>query len=576
MIVTNIKVKIEQTGANIREDDQSPDPHGKLARFCKLPFEEWKDQLIQTLDTTYCEDGYTLSVTGTEEQCRYLEELAKKSEACKLDTYHYTSAEPINIQRESQIKPTVQDKDSGFRGIVKQFHELASTAGKAGKRLTFGYFITKDSQNKTAALRKAFEEAGFQYQYYFAYKSPGMNIAVEEISEKQIRYYENPFIILSQREANSKLPDKIICIDSDPDRLVEKFLVYIIRFVLKDAGPESIDDSKLPSRGIEQASVTFPESLYIGEKAELIFKGIEPNDVDFENLTPANDPVVSYSSGVIEGLKSGKATVRCKRKGSIDDFVGQGTITVLEHHYVSEIAVSDFPKTMKLGEKKQLYVDVFPPDAENARELRFTSSNRDVLKVSNSGKVTAVGPGHAEIEVLISGGAEPVSKMLSVEVPQELAEIRLSKREIFGHIGQSIPLAIQIDPPQFSEKDLTIYSDDPSIATYKNGKIQIHSAGVTVIHFCSKTTSADSGVVVEGTSSLTTRSMRELPIQIGIVLCLLTFVFRVLSIGNMFYLGFLGAACCAVSLYLDPRNRRQAIIWLLINLFFAAWFMGRF
>ena len=49
MNVTNIKVKIEQTGANIREDEQSPDPHGKLARFCKLPFEEWKDQLIPTL-----------------------------------------------------------------------------------------------------------------------------------------------------------------------------------------------------------------------------------------------------------------------------------------------------------------------------------------------------------------------------------------------------------------------------------------------------------------------------------------------------------------------------------------------
>lgn len=164
------------------------------------------------------------------------------------------------------------------------------------------------------------------------------------------------------------------------------------------------DDSKAtpPKKGVvagaalnegNDVEVFLPASLYVGDRVALRMNGISADDLDFEYILPENDTILHYQNGVIEGRKAGKVSVRCKRKGTVDRYIASGTIVVQTHNLVTDIVVGEAPSSMYVGEQKQLYVDLVPSNAENARSLRFVSANENVLRVSKIGRVTAVGPG---------------------------------------------------------------------------------------------------------------------------------------------------------------------------------------
>ena len=325
------------------------------------------------------------------------------------------------------------------------------------------------------------------------------------------------------------------------------------------------------------AEIVLPKGLFVGESADLQMTGISPEEIDFEYLLPNDDSVVSCRNGRIEARKAGRACVRCKRKGTVDEYLASGEITVYEHRFVTDIIVTNAPSSLYVGERMQLYVDLLPENAENAREIHFTSADESVLRVSQSGRVSAVGPGEGCIEVSVDGGNKgPVARLIHIQVLQKLRDIWLSELLVSGNTGQSIPVNVELIPQGFTEKDIRIQSDDPSVATYKNGRIRIHGPGETDIRFISDEAALERTLHVVGTSTFRTRNMSDLPVQIGIAMCLLMFVMRVVFSFNVPILGFLGAGLCILSLFIDRSSRISAGIFTVLNLMIALWFMGAF
>lgn len=116
--------------------------------------------------------------------------------------------------------------------------------------------------------------------------------------------------------------------------------------------------------------------------------------------------------------------------------------------------------------------------------ISFSSSNEEVVTVSNSGKITCVGEGHAVITV--SCGDQVAECKVScvfeatTETPTVAPEgIRLNRMSITadyeGFTWQlysgSVPL-----------EDIVWTSDDPAVATIENGVVTAVSEGTTTVH----------------------------------------------------------------------------------------------
>lgn len=152
---------------------------------------------------------------------------------------------------------------------------------------------------------------------------------------------------------------------------------------------------------------------------------------------------------------------------------------------------------------------------------------------------------------------------------QKLQDIQLSEAFVSGTTGQAIPVSIQLIPDGFSEKDIKISSDNPDVATYNNGQVLIHGPGETDIHFISNETSMERTLHVSGSTSFTARSWSDLPVQVGIGLCLFMFVMRVVFGFNVPFIGFVGAGLCVLSLFVDRESRVSAAIFTVLNLLIA-------
>ncbi len=145
-------------------------------------------------------------------------------------------------------------------------------------------------------------------------------------------------------------------------------------------------------------------------------------------------------------------------------------------------------------ESRMLYATLWPSDT--TEEVSFESSDESVVTVSQSGKVTAVGPGTAEITVTCG----EVSVTCEVECTFEIestddttdstegtedttqtvdTEFMLNRKDItFSHKGESWV----IYDGNVALTSITWSSDNEAVATITNGKVVAVGSGDTKVH----------------------------------------------------------------------------------------------
>lgn len=229
-----------------------------------------------------------------------------------------------------------------------------------------------------------------------------------------------------------------------------------------------------PVTGVELNTDSF--DLGIGNTAALISKVI-PGDATNKDISWSsdNESVASVDQdGNVTGIAKGTATITV----TTDDggFTDTCKITVIKP--VVSITINTHSETMTHHDTLSLMAAVLPVDASNP-EVTWSSDDKNVATVSESGLVTAVGVGDATITATADGVSDTCD--ITVEI-KPVTSVTLSSEEESIVIGDKMNLTAAVLPSNATHPEVTWSSSDNIIATVdQTGKVTAVGIGTVTI-----------------------------------------------------------------------------------------------
>lgn len=162
---------------------------------------------------------------------------------------------------------------------------------------------------------------------------------------------------------------------------------------------------------------------------------------------------------------------------------------------LESIALNKTATTLEAGKSETLKVTYSPETTTDAKEITWSSSNENIAKVDQNGKVTAVAPGTAGETATITAtssisGVAPAT--CKVTVTSKLQSISINQSTLEMGKGQTETLSVIYMPANTTDsKEVTWDSTNKEVATVdQNGKVTAVGNGTTTI----TATSSVSGV----------------------------------------------------------------------------------
>ena len=239
---------------------------------------------------------------------------------------------------------------------------------------------------------------------------------------------------------------------------------------------------------ISKSSLT----LYTGQ-TETLSAQVKPEDATDTRLTwsSSDKTVATVANGKVTALKAGSTQIR------VTSFEGgfQAVCNLTVKQHVTGLDLSHSTRTIYLGQTVTMTATVLPSDASD-KSVTWTSSNSDIVSVTQNGSVTANAMGEAEITATSNdGGFSKSCKVTVIEPLVPATSLTLTPKTMSLNIGESGSLELQILPNDCNEI-LEWKSSDPSVATVNAGDITALAAGTTTITVRGSNTSASATVTV--------------------------------------------------------------------------------
>ena len=249
-----------------------------------------------------------------------------------------------------------------------------------------------------------------------------------------------------------------------------------------------------------------PETLSLGASADLTANYTLAGGAVLTNPQKAvtwtsSDTKVLYVSpgGKVTAVGGGTATVTA----SVGGMKTSASITVTAaaetpQETVSSIKLNKYSLTLYMNEEGEQLTATIQP-ASFAKSIVWNSSDTKVASVSDSGLVTAVGPGTCIISA--TAGDRHVSATVSVLAARvRVTGVSFSETKHEIPMGGTATLTATITPADATVKTLVWTSDDPGIASVsRTGIVTAVSVGTTKIH----ATSVDGNHSAEVTVTVT-------------------------------------------------------------------------
>ena len=247
---------------------------------------------------------------------------------------------------------------------------------------------------------------------------------------------------------------------------------------------------KKPFVAVESVSLdNISLELTEGEKATLTATVLPNNATDKSvNWSSSNASIAGVSaSGEVTALKEGTAVITAKS----GDKSANCTVTVKKLFIpVESISLNKTCLTLNLGTTETLVVTLTPSNATEA--ILWKSRDEDIALVDQSGKVDAIAVGETDIIAYV-GSIEAICKV-SVIIP--VRSITLSQTSLKLSIGEGKYLSAYASPWNATNRDITWYSENPSIATIDgNGLVTGLQKGTTKV--CAKSGDVVAACAVE-------------------------------------------------------------------------------
>jgi len=224
-------------------------------------------------------------------------------------------------------------------------------------------------------------------------------------------------------------------------------------------------------------------------------------DIDSETtyqISPQNAPVqLPFDSFVYESTN--EAIIKVNDTGLVTP-VGTGTadvyvysadravknyvtFNVIDHIALEEFSFETDQLIIAKGETSRVKC-VFTPTDTTRKKVTYSSDNENVATVDETGNVTAVGKGTANITAKCDG----LTDTLSVEVYVKITSVDIADSILIASLSEkNLPLP-DISFDEGAEPELIWRSTDENVAIVSNGKIELLEYGTTTLVVTDKVT----------------------------------------------------------------------------------------
>ena len=216
-------------------------------------------------------------------------------------------------------------------------------------------------------------------------------------------------------------------------------------------------------------SVIVGNEVEVGRSIRLDFS-IEPETAQLPGLVckMQNQETASCNGFNVYGLKEGTSTLEVYRQGSGRPFFTK-EIRIIQRNRITNLLLG-------VGDQKQIELDYFPTDADNAEKISWESSNKEILSVDQNGCVTAVGAG--ECRVICT--AENVSAQCICTVKpymEELTILNVPESVLSMKPMQEIRIEYQFEPRDCIDQKLLMKSSDYDVVNVVNETLYAKKTG---------------------------------------------------------------------------------------------------
>lgn len=291
-------------------------------------------------------------------------------------------------------------------------------------------------------------------------------------------------------------PDSIVQLDevTDADMPTSQNLSAHVKVTAKQAGTVEIKaitgSGRMDTHMITVEPLVPVEKIKLDSEMTVTTSGlheleytIEPANASIQDLewesTDAAVAKVQYSSGryVLYAYKNGTTTITATATDG-SGVTASCEVTVNINYPVQGISLNHDAKTFtKAGETLQLTTTIYPDSATN-KTVTWKSSDKTVATVDESGLVTAVGNGTADITATTEDGNFKATCQVTVEIPELTLSLDKSELTLTQTEEQQKLTATVSD----TEEKVTWLSSDPFVATVtRDGTVTAIANGTATI-----------------------------------------------------------------------------------------------
>lgn len=226
--------------------------------------------------------------------------------------------------------------------------------------------------------------------------------------------------------------------------------------------PETYTEYTPPSPSISLNS--YPTNLYVGESAGIDFS-VNNATNDLYSVTSSNPEIVKVNpDNTLTAMGEGVSTITVSGSGAAETFTLEVSSIPVEG-----VNIANSIERLQLGENYQLEWTIEPENATN-KEIIWSSSDSNIIKVNNSGNVYAKAVGRAIISFITPNGVTGEFPIETFEVFPE--QIITNVDNIRLEIGKSVSLNVQILPENTNNPDCDIDIENKDIADI-DGNLEI-------------------------------------------------------------------------------------------------------
>jgi len=215
--------------------------------------------------------------------------------------------------------------------------------------------------------------------------------------------------------------------------------------------------------------------------SSIINASIIPKDDNKKIIWKSSNPdIVIVEDGVIRTLKEGVAIIYAQLENT--NIRSQCVVEVAKKIIeVNNVLLEKSTLELFVGDKIKLNYEVHPIEATN-KNVKWQSDNLNVITVNESGEITAVGVGNANVSISSSNGKKAICNIIVKEKIVPVERIDLSQVNLNLKVGDKVKLNATVYPSNATNKNVIWSSSNSSVVTVNElGEITAVGSGTVQV-----------------------------------------------------------------------------------------------